>query len=363
MDYESMEVLLAMKQTKYKRTFEYLHNMLEKVQGDMTKAMELSLSVMCDTVHAEAGTLWFYSKYGDGMIHPRAQFGGSPLGDIYLAPGEGIAGQVIESGEAVLISDCRKDPRWAGRVDEKTGFITKSMLCVPLISENYNFGCIQLINKTDNTLFDDKDKELAQAIATEISKDFISMNLISDGRMESDVAVMFADICGYSAMASKLEPFAAAEIVNRFLAHVTGVVNQHEGTPNKYLKDCILSYWIGTDAAKKACEAADDMINNSEEFRQAIKDKFGKKISFRVGICYGPAFVGNIGSSVLADHTVFGHTVNVASFLENNAPADKIYVSESVVDVLGGAVSFKRISPFSIYHHKTFAKAYLMETK
>lgn len=363
MDYESMEVLLAMKQTKYKRTFEYLHNMLEKVQGDMSKAMELALDVTCNSVHAEAGTLWFYSKYGDGMIHPRAQFGGTPLGDIFLAPGEGIAGQVIETGEPVLISDCKNDSRWAGRVDEKTGFVTKSMLCVPLKYEKYDFGCIQLINKTDNTLFDDKDKELVEALAQEISKDFIGLNLLSDGRMEDEVAVMFADIRGYSVMAANMEPFDVAELVNRFLSHVTGIVAEHDGKPNKYLKDCILSYWIGPDAAQKACEAAKDIMGNSEEFKAAIKEKLGKKIKIGIGISFGPAFVGNIGSSILSDHTVFGNTVNVASSLESNAPADTIYVSEGVVDSVGESEHFTRVSALSLKKYKFFTKAYKLDYK
>ena len=56
MGYESTEVWLAMKQTKYKRTFEYLHNALRKANGDMNEAIKLALNVVCDTVHAEAGT-------------------------------------------------------------------------------------------------------------------------------------------------------------------------------------------------------------------------------------------------------------------------------------------------------------------
>ena len=56
---------------------------------------------------------------------------------------------MIQSGKSVIIQDCQADPRWAGRVDQKTGFQTKSMICVPLALEDVVFGCIQIITKTD----------------------------------------------------------------------------------------------------------------------------------------------------------------------------------------------------------------------
>ena len=106
MGYESTELWLAMKQTKYKRTLVFLNSILKKANGDMNEAVKLSLDTVCDAVHAEAGTFWFYSRFGDGMIHPRAQFGGKPMDGLFLAPGEGIAGKVIETCEPVFVSDC-----------------------------------------------------------------------------------------------------------------------------------------------------------------------------------------------------------------------------------------------------------------
>lgn len=360
MGYESTEVWLAMKQTKYKRTFEYLHNALRKANGDMNEAIKLALNVVCDTVHAEAGTFWFFSKYGDGFIHPRAQYGGKPIGDFFLIPGEGIAGQVVETGEAVYVANCKNDPRWAGRMDEKTGFDTKSMICVPLKNSGNCFGCIQLINKTDNTPFDEKDAELVLALAQEISSDFVSLNLLSDGKLEDDVTAMFIDIKGFSAMTKDMEPVDVARLVNSFLSFSIEIIKENGGAPNKYMRDCMLSYWIGKDGAAKACKAAYELLNG-KEFIQDIKKKYGCELHFGIGISTGPAFVGNIGSSALADFTVFGHTVNEANFMKSNTVKDSIYVSSSVINALGGNARYHKVSFLSLKHNKMRCEVFALD--
>ena len=362
MGYESTELWLAMKQTKYKRTLAFLKQILRKANGDMDEAVRVTLDTVCDAVHAEAGTFWFYSRFGDGMIHPRAQFGGKPMTGLFLAPGEGIAGQVIEKAKPVLISDCRKDSRWAGRMDEKTGFSTKSMMCVPLYTEDNNsFGCIQLINKTDGSLFDEEDLKLVEALSEEISTDFINLNLISDGKTVDKAAVMFVDIRRFTNICRKLEPVQVANVVNRFLSFVSTVVRNYDGVPNKYIGDCVLTYWDGDDAAEKACKAAVELMQDLPEFRKSIKEKLGCDLQIGIGIDLGSAFVGNIGSSILSDHTIYGNTVNEASYLESTAPAGKIYVSEAVAGELEGKMKFIKVPPLSLKRRKYRINVYSLK--
>jgi len=73
----------------------------------------------------------------------------------------------------------------------------------------------------------------------------------------------------------------------------------------------------------------------AEELQKKFRERFGQSIQFGVGINYGPAYVGNIGTSALTDHTVVGETVNTAAHLEAAAPAGKVYISRAVLDALG----------------------------
>lgn len=170
MSYEGNVLWDAMKAAKYRNTLAELIKVSKTEASDLTQFMNSLLRVVAEAVHAEVGTLWYYSKFADGRIHPKAAFGGSNLGDFSLAPGEGIAGNVILTGQGTIIQDCQKDIRWSGKVDAGTGFITRSMICVPLKDGDIGFGCIQLINRTDGSLYDDKDLKFMESLAIETSK-------------------------------------------------------------------------------------------------------------------------------------------------------------------------------------------------
>lgn len=145
----------------------------------LEKALRVSLGTVVRAVGAEAGTIWFYNKDGDNRIHPSFWIGEADLTGMSLAAGEGIAGTVVATGKTTVVKDCQKDPRWAGRFDAKTGFVTKSMVCVPLLNKYEVIGCIQIINKLDGSLYDDSDVELCENLAmlTAIAVDGNGLNL------------------------------------------------------------------------------------------------------------------------------------------------------------------------------------------
>jgi signal transduction histidine kinase len=67
--------------------------------------------------------------------------------NITLPLGEGIAGYVAQTGESVLSNDVCKDPRWNPSYDERSGFRTRSMICVPIKFQGKILGVIEAINK------------------------------------------------------------------------------------------------------------------------------------------------------------------------------------------------------------------------
>lgn len=142
-------------------------------------ALRSALKQVVTAVGAEAGTIWFYNSKGDGKIYPSFWIGGADLTGLSLHSGEGIAGTVVESGKTTVVKDCQSDERWAGRFDEKTGFVTKSMICVPLVNKYEVIGCIQIINKKDGSLYDSDDVKICEDLAmlTAIAVDSRGLNL------------------------------------------------------------------------------------------------------------------------------------------------------------------------------------------
>jgi signal transduction histidine kinase len=72
-----------------------------------------------------------------------------PLRNIRLRLGQGIAGQVALLHGPVIVEDAYSDSRFYSQVDAATGFLTRSLLCVPLMVKERCIGVIELLNKID----------------------------------------------------------------------------------------------------------------------------------------------------------------------------------------------------------------------
>jgi len=88
--------------------------------------------------------------------------GGDLIEKFRVRLGEGIAGHVAESGEAVVVNDVLTDKRFAKRFDEGTGFRSKAILCVPVRSQDGIIGVLEAINPLDKRKFKAQDIQLLQ---------------------------------------------------------------------------------------------------------------------------------------------------------------------------------------------------------
>ncbi len=141
--------------------------MTQALQSTKTirEALSAALRVCGRVIGAEEGSFWYHNKR-DNRIYPIATLGdGTTLAGMSLAYGEGIAGDVIKTGQPTFVRDCAHDPRFASRFDAESGFRTRSMLCMPLVSRSRVIGCMQLINKLDGSLFDGDDERLCEDLA------------------------------------------------------------------------------------------------------------------------------------------------------------------------------------------------------
>ncbi|MBN1225664.1 MAG: GAF domain-containing protein [Deltaproteobacteria bacterium] len=87
-------------------------------------------------------------------------------GKLTLPLGRGIAGNVALTGEAVLLNDVYQDPRWDSSYDKKTGFRTRSMICVPIKFHDEILGIIEVINKKEGN-FTFRDLRILEALAVQ----------------------------------------------------------------------------------------------------------------------------------------------------------------------------------------------------
>ncbi|WP_170008121.1 GAF and HD-GYP domain-containing protein [Bacillus fonticola] len=123
---------------------------------------------MVKVIKAEAGTLWVVDEEKE-EVTASAAYGptSSTIRNIKMNRGEGIVGKVILTGKPYLIENVAKEPAWARRVDETSGFITRSMITVPLNAKGKAIGALQLLNKKNDDFFSDEDVNLALALANQ----------------------------------------------------------------------------------------------------------------------------------------------------------------------------------------------------
>ncbi|MFT5194162.1 MAG: signal transduction histidine kinase [Cellvibrionaceae bacterium] len=95
---------------------------------------------------------------------------------IKLKSGAGIAGWVVENRQAAIINDVYNDNRFSSDSDMTSGFLTKSMICVPLQQKDKVIGVIQAINKR-NGEFGLHDKDLLEAVSGSLSAAIVNANL------------------------------------------------------------------------------------------------------------------------------------------------------------------------------------------
>lgn len=82
-----------------------------------------------------------------------------------LPAGEGIAGWVAANGAPLLVADVSREPRFSGRVDEMFGFVTRSIVCVPLVTAGRTIGVIELLNGLGQSEFTEQDQRILATIA------------------------------------------------------------------------------------------------------------------------------------------------------------------------------------------------------
>jgi class 3 adenylate cyclase/putative methionine-R-sulfoxide reductase with GAF domain len=131
---------------------------------------ELFYVIMKETnqiINSERSTVFLYDENRKKLYSMVATGMGKRV--IHIPPDSGIAGWVFSNRKHLLSNDVQNDPRFFRRIDKKTGFQTRNIVCVPLINkEGKSIGAIQALNKIGDE-FSDGDVKCLKSIANYVS--------------------------------------------------------------------------------------------------------------------------------------------------------------------------------------------------
>ena len=167
------------------------------------------------------------------------------------------------------------------------------------------------------------------------------------GGEKRHVAVLFVDIRGFTTMSEGLDPEEVVGILNEYLALTTNSIFKNNGTLDKFIGDATMAVFNAPfdldDYVYRAVCTARDIAAGSEDLEKRLMERFGRSVSFGIGVNCGDAVVGNIGCDFRMDYTAIGDTVNTAARLESNARRGQILISQAVVDALPGRIRVSEV--------------------
>lgn len=117
---------------------------------DQKEVRHRAMEAITRLMRAETGSLLLLDRE-KGELYFEVALGekGKKLNEVRLKVGEGIAGWVAAHNEPVIIHDVAKDSRFQGKVDKKSKFRTRDMVCVPVTIKGQVIGVLQAINRID----------------------------------------------------------------------------------------------------------------------------------------------------------------------------------------------------------------------
>jgi adenylate cyclase len=134
------------------------------------------------------------------------------------------------------------------------------------------------------------------------------------------VAVLFADIVGFTRMAERMAPDAVVSMLREFHEHMAAEIFACGGTIDKYIGDAILAVFglptSGREDAAHALCCAGRMLQALERWNAQRRARGEPALAIGIGINYGPAVLGDVGSDQGLSFTVIGDTVNTAHRLQ-----------------------------------------------
>ncbi|MDW7773095.1 MAG: GAF domain-containing protein [Desulfobulbaceae bacterium] len=354
-------------------TIKQIGSALASSTFDINKVLKYTMDMIRTLMNVEAGSLALV-KDNKLEIAVAFEIDLEQLKKIKLEMGQGISGAVAARGEPIIANRASESSNFYSQIDEITGFATRSVLCVPMISQGRVIGIIEVLNKREGDFTED-DKGILQSIASSVSiamenvrlyKETVAMaeqergirgmfqkfvpgeivdKIIHDsaaGKTVLDefrtITLLNIDIRGFSQIARSIGPQKSVALLNYFFSVMGEIVFKHRGIVDKYLGDGFLALF---GAPVSTSMDADNAISGALEMQGAISlinknyanEVINSPVSIGISIFTGEVVVGNIGFERKMDYTVIGDTVNNVFRLQTltKSVPNGILISESSV--------------------------------
>ena len=153
------------------------------------------------------------------------------------------------------------------------------------------------------------------------------------------IAVLFSDIRGFTALAQTLSPYDVMFALNRHFHELGEIIESNGGYIDNFIGDALMALF-GVDGDKTApfrsVKAAVEMLQANDRMSPYMEATYGHAFPIGIGVHYGEAVIGTLGSSSKERLTAIGDTVNVASRIEaaNKEAGTRLLISSELYELV-----------------------------
>jgi class 3 adenylate cyclase len=177
-------------------------------------------------------------------------------------------------------------------------------------------------------------------LAVQLLRDREALQLGGEVR---DVAMLMSDLRGFSELSERLGPSAMIGLLNRYLAAMTPVIQQHRGVIDEFIGDAIFVLFGAPfgrpDDAERAVRCAAAMQQALAAFNADSRVHGLPELSMGIGLHVGPVVAGNIGSPDRVKYGVVGPAVNLTARIQALTAGGEVLVSEALLARVSALVS------------------------
>jgi PAS domain S-box-containing protein len=135
-----------------------------------------------------------------------------------------------------------------------------------------------------------------------------------------NLAVLFADIVGFTRLSETLEPEQVMEVLREIHTWMEKAIFKWDGSIEGYIGDAVLAIFgfpeTGGKDATNALSCAYELLTAARHWNRERTDKGSSSVQIGIGLHYGPVVLGDVGTEEYVEFTVIGDTVNTASRLQ-----------------------------------------------
>jgi class 3 adenylate cyclase len=147
----------------------------------------------------------------------------------------------------------------------------------------------------------------------------------------ADVVALFADLRSFTRITETLDVELVVDMLNEYFSVLTDAAYRNDGTIFNMAGDCLLVGFnvpfAQPDAAQRAWRTAEEMLARVGAVAAGWSARHGIETGVGIGVCRGPAVIGNVGSAHYMSYTMIGNAVNAAARLMQMAQMGEALVS------------------------------------